>query len=130
MVQDDLGDFGDARLRRAGARLLEAMSEQPTMCVHALAKDRNVTLVFQGAARTRDQARMIAKEILLSGHVKGGRAVSWGSPWAEELGQNASLDLVRRYTWGSQSSVVRGAEEGARRRIMHVRNALRRNTIR
>jgi hypothetical protein len=94
MVQDDLGDFGDARLRRAGARLLEAMSEQPTMCVHALAKDRNVTLVFQGAARTRDQARMIAKEILLSGHVKGGRAVSWGSPWAEELGQNASLDLV------------------------------------
>lgn len=46
MVQDDLGDFGDARLRRAGARLLEAMSEQPTMCVHVLAKDRNEALSF------------------------------------------------------------------------------------
>ena len=46
MVQDDLGDFGDARLRRAGARLLEAMSEQPTICVHALAKDRNEALAF------------------------------------------------------------------------------------
>jgi hypothetical protein len=33
MVQEDLGGFGDARLRRVGARLLEAMGEQPTTCV-------------------------------------------------------------------------------------------------
>src|SRR5271166_2132260 len=39
MVQEDLGGFGDERLRRVGARLLEAMSEQPTTCVHALAND-------------------------------------------------------------------------------------------
>jgi hypothetical protein len=46
MVQEDLGGFGDARLRRVGARLLEAMGEQPTTCVHALAKDRNEALCF------------------------------------------------------------------------------------
>jgi len=46
MVQDDLGDFGDERLRRTGARLLAAMSERPTMCVHALAEDRNEALAF------------------------------------------------------------------------------------
>ena len=42
MVQEDLGGFGDARRRRVGARLLEAMGEQPTTCLHALAKDRNL----------------------------------------------------------------------------------------
>ncbi len=46
MVRDDLGGFGDARLRSVGARLLEAMSQQPTACVHALAKDRNEALAF------------------------------------------------------------------------------------
>jgi len=46
MVQEDLGGFGDARLRRVGARLLEAMGEQPTTCLHALAKDRNEALSF------------------------------------------------------------------------------------
>ena len=46
MVQEDLGGFGDERLRRVGARLLEAMSEQPTTCVHALATDRNEALAF------------------------------------------------------------------------------------
>ena len=46
MVQQDLGGFGDERLRRVGARLLEAMSEQPTTCVHALANDRNEALSF------------------------------------------------------------------------------------
>ena len=46
MVQDDLGGFGDARLRRVGARLLLAMHERPTMCVHALAEDRNEALSF------------------------------------------------------------------------------------
>lgn len=46
MVQEDLGGFGDARLRRVGARLLEALGEQPTTCIHALAKDRNEALSF------------------------------------------------------------------------------------
>lgn len=46
MVQEDLGGFGDERLRRVGARLLEAMSERPTTCVHAVAKDRNEALAF------------------------------------------------------------------------------------
>jgi hypothetical protein len=46
MVQEDLGGFGDERVRRVGARLLEAMSEQPTTCVHALATDRNEALAF------------------------------------------------------------------------------------
>jgi hypothetical protein len=46
MVQEDLGGFGDARLRRVGARLLEAMGEQPTTCLDALAKDRNEALSF------------------------------------------------------------------------------------
>ena len=46
MVQGDIGGFGDARLRRIGTRLLEAMSEQPTTCVHALAEDRNEALAF------------------------------------------------------------------------------------
>jgi hypothetical protein len=46
MGQEDLGGFGDARLRRQGARLLAAMRDQPTMCVHALAEDRNEALRF------------------------------------------------------------------------------------
>src|SRR5271157_6127210 len=46
MVQEDFGGFGDARLRRIGARLLEAMGGQPTTCVHAQAKDRNQALSF------------------------------------------------------------------------------------
>jgi hypothetical protein len=46
MVPDDLGGFGDARLRRVGSRLLTAMRQQPTMCVHSLAEDRNEALAF------------------------------------------------------------------------------------
>jgi hypothetical protein len=46
VAQDDLGGFGDARLRSVGARLLEAMREQPTMCLHALAEDRNEAVAF------------------------------------------------------------------------------------
>lgn len=46
MVQEDLGGFGDARLRCIGARLLKAMSEQPTTCIHALAEDRAEALAF------------------------------------------------------------------------------------
>jgi hypothetical protein len=46
MIQEDLGGFGDARLRRVGARLLQAMSNQPTTCIHALADNRNEALSF------------------------------------------------------------------------------------
>ena len=31
MLQDDLGGYGDARLRRAGAKLLDAMCQKPVM---------------------------------------------------------------------------------------------------
>ena len=46
MLQDDLGGFGDARLRRVGAKLLDAMCQKPTTCIHALAHDRNQELAF------------------------------------------------------------------------------------
>jgi hypothetical protein len=72
MVQEDLGGFGDARLRRVGARLLEAMSEQPTTCVHALARDRNETLAF---GRFLDHASVSHGEMLTTaGRFTGQRA--------------------------------------------------------
>lgn len=72
MVQEGLGGFGDARLRRVGARLLEAMSEQPTTCVHALARDRNETLAF---GRFLDHASVSHSEMLTTaGRFTGQRA--------------------------------------------------------
>ena len=46
MIRDDLGDFGDARL-------LEAMSQQPTISVHMLAKDRTRFLPLAASWTTR-----------------------------------------------------------------------------
>src|SRR3984885_2706567 len=46
MLQDDLGAFGDARLRRVGAALLDAMGKNTTTCIHALADDRKQELTF------------------------------------------------------------------------------------
>jgi hypothetical protein len=46
MFQKDLGGFGDVRLRRVGEDLLEAMCQNPTTCIHALADDRNQELAF------------------------------------------------------------------------------------
>ncbi len=46
MAQDDLGGFGDKRLRGVGGRLLAAMRERPSMCLHALAEDRNEAVAF------------------------------------------------------------------------------------
>ena len=46
MKQDDLGGFGDERLRKTGAKLLAAMQHRPTMCLHALAEDRKQTRQF------------------------------------------------------------------------------------
>jgi hypothetical protein len=46
VLQEDLGGFGDARLRGVGARLLDAMCQQPTTRIHALAQDRAEALAF------------------------------------------------------------------------------------
>lgn len=45
--QEDLGGFGDERLRKLGARLVGSMHQRPTMCLHALAEDRNEELAFE-----------------------------------------------------------------------------------
>jgi hypothetical protein len=77
MVEDDLGGFGDARLRRVGARLLTAMREQPTMCVHALAEDRNEEVAF-GRFLDHDgvsQAEMVVTAGRLTGQRAAGRHV-------------------------------------------------------
>jgi Transposase DDE domain len=72
MVEDDLGGFGDARLRRVGERLLTAMRQQPTMCVHALAADRNEAMAF---GRFLDHDGVSHGEMLVSaGRVTGQRA--------------------------------------------------------
>jgi hypothetical protein len=46
MVQDDLGGFGDRRLRALGARLLGAMKDRPSMCIPVLAEDRGEAIAF------------------------------------------------------------------------------------
>ena len=72
MVQEDLGGFGDARLCRAGSRLLEAMCRTPTTCVHALAKGRNEALVF---GRFLDHSSVSHGEMLTTaGRFTGRRA--------------------------------------------------------
>ena len=72
VVQDDLGGFGDARLQRVGGRLLAAMREQPTMCVHALAEDRNEALAF---GRFLDHDGVSHAEMLVTaGRLTGQRA--------------------------------------------------------
>ncbi|MBY0331628.1 MAG: IS4 family transposase [Acetobacteraceae bacterium] len=72
MGEGDLGGFGDARLRRVGARLLGAMREAPTMCLHALASDRNEAIRF---GRFLDNAAVSADEMLVhAGRLTGERA--------------------------------------------------------
>lgn len=46
MQQPQLGRFGDVRLAATGDALLEAMQKQQTMCLHALAGNRNEALRF------------------------------------------------------------------------------------
>jgi len=46
MTEGELGGFGDLRLRRTGVRLLGAMQDAPSMCLHALAEDRNQAIQF------------------------------------------------------------------------------------
>jgi hypothetical protein len=72
MLQDDLGGFGDARLRRVGAKLLDAMCQKPTTCIHALADDRNQELAF---GRFLDHSSVSYGEMLTTtGQFTGQRA--------------------------------------------------------
>lgn len=71
MTHDDLGRFGDARLERVGAALLAAMRQSPTMCLHALAKDRNQAIQF---GRFLDNDAVSAAEMLTrAGQLTGAR---------------------------------------------------------
>jgi hypothetical protein len=77
MLQEDLGGFGDARLRRVGADLLDAMCQKPTTCVHALANNRNQELSF---GRFLDHSSVSYSEMLITagrfaGHRAAGRHV-------------------------------------------------------
>jgi len=72
MAEGDLGGFGDARLRRVGAQLLAAMRAAPTMCLHALASDRNESIRF---GRFLDNAAVSADAMLVhAGRLTGQRA--------------------------------------------------------
>ena len=59
---DDLGGFGDARLRRIGGRLLAALQDQPTLCLQALAESRNEAVQF---GRFLDNEAVSADEMLV-----------------------------------------------------------------
>jgi hypothetical protein len=72
MREGELGGFGDARLRKLGAELLAAMQQAPTMCLHALARDRNQALRFGGFL---DNGAVSAHEMLVhAGRLTGQRA--------------------------------------------------------
>jgi hypothetical protein len=62
MKEGELGGFGDARLRRLGATLLAAMERSPTICVNALAEDRNQALQY---GRFLDNGAVSADEMLV-----------------------------------------------------------------
>jgi hypothetical protein len=72
MSDGDLGGFGDARLQRVGARLLAAMQDAPTMCVHALAATRCEAVKF---GRFLDNNAVSADEMLVhAGRLTGQRS--------------------------------------------------------
>jgi Transposase DDE domain len=72
MVQEDLGGFGDARLRQVGADLLAAMCRKPGCCLHALSKDRNEAISF---GRFLDNSSVSCDEMLTTaGRLTGQRA--------------------------------------------------------
>lgn len=71
MSEGELGGFGDGRLRRVGGRLLAAMQQAPTMCVHALAETRKEAIQF---GRFLDNPAVSADEMLVhAGSVTGTR---------------------------------------------------------
>jgi hypothetical protein len=72
MRAGELGGFGDKRLARTSGRLFKAMSSNPTMCLHALADDRNEALAF---GRLLDHGAVSCAEILtVAGRRTGARA--------------------------------------------------------
>lgn len=73
MMQRDLGGFGDKRLRGTGKRLLEAMLEQPTLCLQALAKDRPELQAFSGFL---DNGAVSAEEMLTTTGLRTGTLVA------------------------------------------------------
>lgn len=71
MSEGELGGFGDVRLRRVGARLLAAMQDAPTMCVHGLADTRGEAVKF---GRFLDNGSVSADEMLVhAGRLTGQR---------------------------------------------------------
>jgi hypothetical protein len=71
MSEGDLGGFGDARLRRVEARTLGAMERAPTMCLPALAENRNEAKRFE---RFLANGAVSADEILVhAGQITGQR---------------------------------------------------------
>lgn len=72
MAEDDLGGFGDDRLRRVGARLLEAMHQHSSMCLQSLAEDRTEARAF---GRFLDNSGVSSSEMLVTaGRRTGERA--------------------------------------------------------
>lgn len=72
MVQEDLGGFGDGRLRAVGARLLGAMRDRPSMCIPILAGDRNEAVAF---GRFLEHSGVSHAEMLVTaGRLTGQRA--------------------------------------------------------
>jgi hypothetical protein len=72
MSEGELGGFGDARLRRVGVTLLTLMERAPSMCLHALAADRNQALQF---GRFLDNPAVSADEMLVrAGQLTAARA--------------------------------------------------------
>src|SRR5271166_2929508 len=96
MFQDDLGGFGDSRLRRVGADLLDAMCQNPTTCIHALADDRNQELAF---GRFLDHSSVSYSEMLtatgrFTGHRAAGRhvlAIQDTTEFIPRSGQNPKI---------------------------------------
>ncbi len=73
MIQDDLGGFGDERLRAVGARLLGAMRDRPSMCIPALAEDRGEAIAF---GRFLDHSGVSYAEMLVTAGRATGQRVA------------------------------------------------------
>jgi len=77
MGEGDLGGFCDLRRQQVGARLLAAMRDAPTMCLNALAEDRNESRRFGRFLANRSVSRdeMLVHAGLLTGQRAAGRHV-------------------------------------------------------
>jgi hypothetical protein len=87
MLQDDLGGFGDARLRRVGAKMLDAMCQKPTTCIHALAEDRNQELTF---GRFLDHSSVSYGEMLTTAGRSPASARQGATCWRSRTPRNSA----------------------------------------